>query len=223
MKKKEKDKPQSVISETEKEFGLSRRGFLKSVGTGVVATVAASSGILVVQEACSVPTADPPAKPATSANLITTQLKINGKDYTVKLEPRWTLLDTLRDHLGLTGAKKVCDKGECGACTVLVNGKSVYSCMTLTADCNNKEIVTIEGLAQGEELHPIQKAFVGHDAFMCGFCTPGFIMSLKALLDKNPNPTLDQVKHAVSGNLCRCAAYPRIFEAGLAAAKEMKS
>lgn len=223
MKKKKQDEPESTSNESQEKFGVSRRGFLKSVGTGVVATVAASSGLLVVQEACSVPVTEAPAKPATFANLIPTELKINGKDYRVVLESRWTLLDTLRDHLGLTGAKKVCDKGECGACTVLINGKSVYSCMTLTADCNNKEIVTIEGLAQGDELHPIQKAFVGHDAFMCGFCTPGFIMSLKALLDKNPNPTLEQVKHAVSGNLCRCAAYPRIFEAGLAAAKEMKS
>ena len=220
MKKEKKNKSTVPKKPSEGKYSVSRRGFLKSMGTGVIASVAASSGILVTQEACSIPAQETQNK--SLSKTITTKLKINGKEHTVTQEPRWTLLDTLRDHLGLTGSKKVCDKGECGACTVLVDGKAVYSCMTLTADCNNKEIVTIEGLTKGEQLHPIQKAFIGHDAFMCGFCTPGFIMTLKAYLDKNPNPTLEEVKHAVSGNLCRCAAHPRIFEAGLAAAKEMK-
>lgn len=147
------------------------------------------------------------------------KLIVNGETHEVLVEPRRTLLDALRKDLGLTGAKKACDEGTCGACTVLVDGKPIYACMALAIECDGKSIETIEGLAQNGKLHPIQQAFVEEDALQCGFCTPGQIMSVKALLDENPTPTLEDVKRAVSGNLCRCGAYPKIFKAALRAAK----
>ncbi|MBI3660260.1 (2Fe-2S)-binding protein [Candidatus Acetothermia bacterium] len=151
------------------------------------------------------------------------RLFVNNQDYALHVEPRRTLLDALRKDLGLTGAKKVCDEGTCGACTVIVDGKPVYSCLTLAIECEDKSIETIEALAQDGKLHALQQAFIEEDAYQCGFCTPGQIMSLKALLDENPNPTLDDVKRAVSGNLCRCGAYPKIFRAGLRAAEILRS
>lgn len=147
------------------------------------------------------------------------RLSVNGLGYDLVVEPRRTLLDALRDDLGLTGTKKVCDSGTCGACTVILNGKTVYSCLTLAIECEGKDILTIEGLSENGRLHPIQEAFIEHDGFQCGFCTPGQILSVKVLLDRTPNPTPEQVKRAVSGNLCRCGAYPKIVRAGLAAAK----
>ncbi|MDE3112062.1 MAG: (2Fe-2S)-binding protein [Chloroflexota bacterium] len=134
--------------------------------------------------------------------------------------PHRTLLDALRDDLGLQGAKKVCDEGTCGACTVLVDGRPVYACMTLAVTCAGRSVETVEGLARDGELHPVQEAFVAHDAFQCGFCTPGQIMSVVALLRANATPTADDVMRAVSGNLCRCGAYPNIVEAALAAARK---
>ncbi len=148
------------------------------------------------------------------------QLQINGSLYQVNIEPRRTLLDVLRNDLQLTGTKKVCDMGECGACTVILDGKAVYSCLLLAVECEGHSILTIEGLSKGAELHPIQQAFIEHDAFQCGFCTPGQIMSVYALLEKNPHPTLDEIRQALSGNLCRCGAYARIFAAAEAAAKK---
>ncbi len=150
-------------------------------------------------------------------------LTVNGKRHTVRVDPRRTLLEMLRTDLDLTGAKKVCDRGQCGACTVLVEGRPVYSCMTLALDAAGKKVQTVEGLAQGERHHPLQTAFVEKDALMCGFCTPGFLMASKALLDANQNPTLDDVKNACAGNICRCGTYPRIFEAVLDAAKAKKA
>lgn len=150
-------------------------------------------------------------------------LKVNGRTFSLTVEPRRTLLDALRNDLGLTGAKKGCDEGTCGACTVLLDGKPVYSCLLLAVECQEPEIETIEGLAQDGKLHPVQEAFVEHDALQCGFCTPGQILSVKALLDETPNPTEEDVKRAVSGNLCRCGAYPHIVEAALAAAKTLTS
>jgi aerobic-type carbon monoxide dehydrogenase small subunit (CoxS/CutS family) len=138
----------------------------------------------------------------------------------VQVEPRTTLLNTLRNHLDLTGAKLVCDRGSCGACTVHVDGKPVYSCMMLAIDAQGKKITTVEGLAKGGRLTPVQQEMVNKDGYQCGYCTPGFVMSLTALLNENPNPTLDDVKMATSGNICRCGTYPRIFEAALAAAKK---
>jgi carbon-monoxide dehydrogenase small subunit len=148
-----------------------------------------------------------------------TKLRINGVTYEVIIEPRRTLLEVLRDNLGLTGAKKACDTGECGACTVLMDGKPVASCLVLAVEAQGKDIVTIEGLAKDGQPHPIQQAFVDHGAIQCGFCTPGMILSAKALLDRNPKPTEDEVKDAIAGNLCRCTGYAKIIEAILAASQ----
>jgi len=149
-------------------------------------------------------------------------LRINGQTRTVRLEPRVTLLDALRDRLDLTGAKKICDRGECGGCTVLLDGRPVYACMLLALDARNRAITTVEGLAAKGKLHPLQAAFVEKDALQCGFCTPGFVVASKALLDQQPKPSLDQVREALCGHLCRCGAYPRVFEAVLEAAGRMK-
>ena len=147
-------------------------------------------------------------------------LNINDNEYQVSIEARTTLLDVIRLELGLTGAKKGCDEGTCGACTVLIDGKAIYSCMTLAIECEGRQIETIESLANGTELHPIQIAFIEEDAFQCGFCTPGQIMSVKALLDQNPTPTEAEVNRAITGNICRCGAYPNITRAALSAAKK---
>jgi len=146
-------------------------------------------------------------------------LTVNGASFAVHAAPRRTLLDTLRETLGLTGTKKVCDEGTCGACTVLVDGRPVYSCMTFAVACEGKAIETIEGIAKDGELHPVQRAFIDADAFQCGFCTPGQIMSIVALLRENAGPTEDDVRRAVAGNLCRCGAYPNIVKAGVSAGK----
>jgi carbon-monoxide dehydrogenase small subunit len=147
---------------------------------------------------------------------------VNGQAHEIIIEPRMTLLDVLRDKLGLTGAKYACGTGDCGACTVLVDGKPILSCLTLAATAREKNILTIEGLAEGTTLHPIQRAFIDKGAVHCGFCTPGMILTTKALLDKNPRPTRDEVKIALAGNLCRCTGYIRIFDAVLAAAETIR-
>ena len=147
--------------------------------------------------------------------------EVNGDAVTVHVPPHRTLLDTLRETLGLTGAKRVCDEGTCGACTVLVDGRPVYSCMTLAVACAGRTVETVEGLSR-DGLHPVQQAFIDHDAYQCGFCTPGQIMSCVALLRDNAKPTGEDVLRAVSGNLCRCGAYPNIVAAALAAAKQTK-
>ena len=146
-------------------------------------------------------------------------LTVNGASVTVRGAPRRTLLDTLRESLALTGTKKVCDEGTCGACTVLVDGRPVYACMTLAVTCEGKAIETIEGIAKDGELHPVQRAFIDADAFQCGFCTPGQIMSIVALLRENAGPNEEDVRRAVAGNLCRCGAYPNIVKAGVSAGK----
>ena len=147
------------------------------------------------------------------------RLRVNGHDYTRELEPRVTLLDALRDHLDLTGSKKGCDHGQCGACTVLMNGKRVNSCLVLAVAAEGREITTVEGLAHGDHLHPVQAAFVQHDAFQCGYCTPGQICSAVGLISENHAHTDDEVREAMSGNLCRCGAYPNIVAAVQAARK----
>ena len=148
-------------------------------------------------------------------------LEVNGDAVMVHVPPHRTLLDTLRETLGLTGAKRVCDEGTCGACTVLIDGRPAYSCMTLAVACADRKIETVEGLSK-DGLHPIQQAFIDHDAYQCGFCTPGQIMSCVALLRQNASPTGEDVLRAVSGNLCRCGAYPNIVAAALAASKKTK-
>ena len=147
-------------------------------------------------------------------------LQVNAEFHEVFIEPRRTLLDTLRKDLGLTGAKKGCDEGTCGACTVLFDGKAIYACLTLAIECEGHSIETIEALSKDGRLHPIQQAFIDHDGYQCGFCTPGQILAVKALLDKRNHPSPDEVKRAVSGNLCRCGAYPKIVQAAMAATKK---
>jgi carbon-monoxide dehydrogenase small subunit len=150
--------------------------------------------------------------------LKTIALKINGEICELSVEPNETLLDALRDRLDLTGAKKGCDTGACGACTVLVDGVPILSCLTLAIRCHGREITTIEGLAPKGGLHPLQQAAIEHNAVQCGFCTPGWLLSSKALLDENPHPTGEEVRTAIAGNLCRCTGYKKIEEAILAAA-----
>ena len=149
------------------------------------------------------------------------QFKVNGEEYSVQVDTRRTLLEVLRETLGLTGTKEMCNKGDCGGCTVIMDGKPVLSCLTLAIEAQGRDIMTIEGLAKGYELHPIQKAFVDSGAIQCGYCTPGFIMSAKALLDKTPNPTEDEVKEGIANNICRCTGYVQIVEAIQKAAKAM--
>jgi aerobic-type carbon monoxide dehydrogenase small subunit (CoxS/CutS family) len=149
-------------------------------------------------------------------------LEVNGQNQIVEIEPRRTLLDALRIDLGLTGAKQVCDMGNCGACTVLLDGMAVYSCLTLAVECAGKSITTIEGLSQGGTLHPLQQAFVQHDALQCGFCTPGQVLAAYALLERNPHPSEADVVAGMSGNLCRCGAYRGIVEAVLSVARNQE-
>ena len=200
-----------------KKVLVSRREFLKG---GALATAALSSGVL-------------PLEPAEAGRVLEdisldprrsiVQLQVNGVPYRVEVPNRTTLLRLLREELKLTGTKMGCDRAQCGACTVVLNGRSVYSCTTLALEASGGEVLTIEGLANGDKLHPIQQAFVEHSGFQCGFCTPGQIMSTKALLDRKPNPTQDEARRALAGNLCRCAAYKRILESVMAAARLMKA
>lgn len=149
-------------------------------------------------------------------------LNINGTMYTIQVENSWTLLKVLRDKLGLTGTKCGCDQGQCGACTVLLDGKPVLSCLTLAVRCHEKDITTIEGLSVGGNLHPLQEEFIEHHALQCGFCTPGMIMSAKALLDEKCVPNEEEIKDYLRGNLCRCGAYPKIIQAISDAAKKVE-
>ena len=150
------------------------------------------------------------------------ELNVNGEFYQVLIEPWRTLLEVLRETLNLTGTKEGCGRGDCGACTVLLDGKAVNSCLLLAIDAQGKNILTIEGLSQGGQLHPLQEAFIEHGAIQCGFCTPGMILSAKALLDKNPQPTVEEVRQAISGNLCRCTGYTKIIKAILGASISIK-
>ncbi len=148
------------------------------------------------------------------------ELKVNGESHDVAVEPHRTLLEVLREQLGLTGTKEGCDAGDCGTCTVLLDGEPVPSCLVLAVDAQGKDILTIEGLANGPDLHPIQKAFVDYGAIQCGFCSPGMILTVKALLDRNPNPSEAEVREAISGNLCRCTGYVKIIEATMMASAQ---
>ena len=194
--------------------GFSRRGFIRGVGLGGGAV---GTGLLE-REAVAAPALANVAGPGPVAITLT----INGKPVNVTVEPRVTLLDAMRNYLDLSGAKRVCDRGTCGACTVILAGKTVYSCSVLAIDAQGKNIETIEGLAAGNNLHPVSAAFVNHDAQQCGYCTSGFVMAAKGFIDKHPNPTMEDVKHGLGGNLCRCGTYMGIRQAVLEAAKEMK-
>jgi xanthine dehydrogenase YagT iron-sulfur-binding subunit len=191
---------------------VSRRSFLKSFGTTAAAAATAQVDVVAqeLQKANAEKTYGPEAVPIT--------LKINGKDLNLRVEPRVTLLEALRNHSDLTGAKEVCDRATCGACTVLMNGNPIYSCSKLAIEAQGYEITTVEGLARGDQLSKVQQAFIDQDGLMCGYCTPGFVMSVSALLERTPRPTAEQVKHACAGNLCRCGTYPRIMQAAFKAA-----
>lgn len=149
------------------------------------------------------------------------QLTVNQKIHNLDLTGNETLLEVLRDKLGLTGTKTACQESECGTCTVMIDGNNILSCITLAATLDGKSVTTIEGLANGDQLHPVQQAFIEHGSSQCGFCIPGMIMSATALLEKNPNPTKQDIEYALDGNICRCAGYPKIFEAVVEAGKRM--
>ena len=194
------------------DLKVSRRAFLKGMGASTVAATLASIPVL------SVPEAEASLPKGLKEAVI--RLNVNEKLYRVKVKSHWTLLEVLRREMDLTGTKKACDRGNCGACTVIVDGRAVYACSLLAIGMEGKKILTVEGLRDGEKLHPIQKAFSEHGGYQCGFCTSGQMMSAKALLDKNPKPTLSDVRAALAGNLCRCGAYPKIIESVLSAASK---
>jgi xanthine dehydrogenase YagT iron-sulfur-binding subunit len=186
------------IAKVEESSGVSRRDFLK------ISTISAAAvpilGTKVVEAAGEPVRIYGPGK-------VPVELTINGQKHALQLEPRVTLLDALRDQLDITGAKRVCDRAECGACTVLLDNRAVYACSVLAIEAQGKAITTVEALMQGETLHPIQQAFVDNDASQCGFCTPGFVVAFKAVLDKHPDATPEEIRHGLSGNLCRCGTY----------------
>jgi xanthine dehydrogenase YagT iron-sulfur-binding subunit len=194
--------------------GVSRRDFIKGVGSGALGTavLAPLRGQTIATRKGRVPVYERK----------TITLTVNGRKLDVAVEANETLLDVLRDKLDLTGAKKVCDRGECGGCTVLLDGKPVYACMTLAVRADGKTVETVEGLADGDKLHPVQEAFIEKDGYQCGFCTPGFLMTTSAFLEKNPAPSLDEIKQALSGNLCRCGNYAKIYGAVESAAKKLR-
>jgi xanthine dehydrogenase YagT iron-sulfur-binding subunit len=189
----------TIVEESEQpREGVSRRDFLK-LGAVAVTVPAVMGPTVLTVEGQEVPVYGPGKAPVT--------LMVNGKTLKAELEPRVTLLDALRDHFELTGAKRVCDRGNCGACTVLVSNKPVYACSMLAIDAQGHPITTIEGFTAGPELHPVSKAFVSNDAQQCGFCTPGFIVASRALFERHPHPTHEQVVRGLSGNFCRCGTY----------------
>jgi len=195
----------------DKGSGVSRRTFLKA--SGISLSVPLVMGHRVINVAGAEVKVYGPAK-------VPIQLMINGKASTVNVEPRVTLLEALRNELDITGAKRVCDRGSCGACTMIVDGKAIYSCSTLAIDAQGKSITTVEGLMQGDNLHSVQQAFIDNDAQQCGFCTPGFVVASKAFLDKNPNPTAEQIQKGLGGNTCRCGTYMGVRAAVAQAAQK---
>jgi xanthine dehydrogenase YagT iron-sulfur-binding subunit len=203
MKRKSEDRT------VKPDQGVTRRGFIKSMGAGAAA-VAASSSLSAFTPA--------EARVVESETMHKITLKVNKNSYTLLAEPRWSLLFVLREKLGFAGTKIGCERGECGACTVLIDGVPRYACLTLALEAEGTEITTIEGLMDGEELGPVQQAFVEKDAFQCGYCTSGQIMAAEGLLRASPNPTTEEIQKGMSGNLCRCGAYVHIFQAVEAAA-----
>ncbi|MEN6439080.1 MAG: (2Fe-2S)-binding protein [Syntrophobacter sp.] len=196
----------------ERGSGLTRRGFLSSMGLGALAAGASGKDLLAAGEEAR--SAVIKGEDATRVDLL-----INGRRHSLLIEPRWTLLYVLREQIGFTGTKVGCERGECGACTVLINNVSRYACLTLAIECEGAEIVTVEGLMKGEELGAVQQAFLEKDAFQCGYCTPGQVMAVEGLLRKKSDPSLEDIRHGVSGNLCRCGAYTHIFKAARRAAE----
>ena len=194
---------------------LSRRSFLR----GSALTTAGATMVNATSAFVQAKAADAGSAATAAADLVTITLQINDAAQTVQVEPRATLAEVLRGVLHLTGTKIACNRGACSACTVLLDGSPVCSCMMLAVDVGERRVTTIEGLAQGDTLHPVQQAFIDYDALQCGFCTPGMVMSCAALLKRIPEPTADDVRGAISGHYCRCGTYPHVVEATLAAAK----
>ena len=198
--------PKDEFPEKAERFGVSRRDFLKSAG---VSSLAASvAGVAEADAQTAGPRAVGPGE-------VPVQLLVNGKRLDLKIEPRVTLLDALRTRADLTGNKRVCDRGACGACTMIIDGRTAYACSTLAIEVQGKQIRTVDGLASGTTLHPVQQAFCDTDGLMCGFCTPGFVMATVALVEKHPNPTPDQARRGLDGNVCRCGTFTRIMEAAM--------
>jgi len=195
--------------------GVSRRGFLTSVSTGAIGAAA------VAKLGATAPAGAQGAAVIEGGEVSRIAIVVNGRQHRMLVEPRWSLLHVLRDKLGLTGTKVGCERGECGACTVLVDGKARYACMTLAVEADGREITTVEGLMKGEDLGQTQRAFAEEDAFQCGYCTPGQVMAAEGLLRANPAPTLDEVRQGMAGNICRCGAYAHIFKA-VAKAADLK-
>ncbi|MHC5008359.1 MAG: (2Fe-2S)-binding protein [Planctomycetota bacterium] len=195
---------------TSKSNGFSRRRFLQTLGVSAAAAPLARSADAQQRERTG---ADGVA--ILGPGPVNISLRINGKPYAATIDPATTLLDALRIELDLTGTKEICDRGACGGCSVLVDGKLTASCMTLAVDAIGSEITTVEGLAEGDRLDPVQESFVRHDALQCGYCTPGMIMAVKALLNENPRPTPREIKQGLSGNLCRCGTYTNVVNAVL--------
>ena len=208
MDHEDKDKPAAATG------GVSRRGFITSVGSGAIGVAAA--GALVKGAPAEAQT-----ETVKAGEVSTITLTVNGRRQKLLVEARWSLLYVLRDHLGLTGTKVGCERGECGACTVLIDGQARYACMTLAVEADGHEITTVEGLMTGEELGPTQRAFADEDAFQCGYCTPGQVMAAEGLLRATPSPTLDQIRQGMAGNICRCGTYAHIFKA-VAKAADLK-
>jgi xanthine dehydrogenase YagT iron-sulfur-binding subunit len=198
---KRRDSVPPLALEDLESSGVSRRDFLKisSIAATVPLVVSPKTVMAAGEE---VPVYGPGKVPIT--------LLVNGEKLTAELEPRVTLLDALRNNFSITAAKRVCDRAECGACTVLMDGKTVYACSVLAIDAQGKKIETVESLSRGDQIHPVQQSFVDHDAQQCGFCTPGFVLATKALLDKYPNPTPEQARKELAGNFCRCGTYAGI-------------
>jgi xanthine dehydrogenase YagT iron-sulfur-binding subunit len=188
---------------------VSRREFLKGAGVTGLASAVTAAGVAETEAQTGPRVLGPGDVPVS--------LMVNGKRLELKIEPRVTLLDAVRNRADLTGNKRVCDRGSCGACTMIVDGRTVYSCSTLAIEVQGKQIRTVDGLANGATLHPVQQAFCDVDALMCGFCTPGFVVATVALLEKHPNATPDQMRKGLDGNICRCGTFVRILEAANAA------
>jgi len=207
------------MENTKKKKGrtVTRRAFLQGLGGGAAGAALATR---ILGQGAGAGQAGVSLSPAVGRKTIT--VTVNGKSISLDVEPRETLLEVLREKLGLTGAKKTCDRGECGGCTVLIDGQAVYSCLFPAIRADGKQIITVEGLADGDTLHPVQQAFIEKDAYQCGYCTPGLIMSSVALLNDIPAPSLGQIRTGLSGNLCRCGNYVKIYEAVAAASQKMR-
>jgi xanthine dehydrogenase YagT iron-sulfur-binding subunit len=201
-------------SDTLATRGVSRRGFITTGVTGAIGVAAAAKLAGAATEAQG-------AEVVKAGDMVAVALVVNGRQHRMLVEPRWSLLHIVRDHLGLTATKVGCERGECGACTVLIDGVPRYACMTLAVEADGREITTLEGLMNGEEMGLTQRAFAEEDAFQCGYCTPGQVMAAEGLLRVNPAPSLDEIRAGMGGNICRCGAYAHIFNA-VAKAADLK-